>query len=477
MRPPAATAPRWSAATLAALLLAGAVAGIAQGADAPPTPAAPPAAPAAPFVPSAARGYRHILDTPYIPPTFDDDDVDHLYTVWPAAERAAAEAATPAARRALTFARYGLTPRPDDPARPLQYVVDERGRWSLNCFSCHGGQVEEQVLPGLPNAHFAFQDLVDDVARLAAQRGDTPTAMATSLWRRIPLGTSHGTTNAVVFSMALGAFRDADLNLVLPKAAPKFVHHDLDAPPWWNVRARPRLYVDGVTKKSHRALMQFLMVPMNGPERFRAWDDDFKDVLAYLESVPVPRWPGAVDAPLAAAGRVAFERTCAPCHGTYGETPTYPSVVVPVDEVGTDRVRHDAIPRSERERYARSWFVDGRPGDVDLDPKGYVAPPLHGVWASAPYFHNGAVPTLWHVLHPEARPAAWRRKGPSAYDRVRVGLDVEAAEALPKDLADPWSRRRWFDTTAAGKSAAGHLYPATLSDEERRAVLEYLKTL
>lgn len=459
-------------------LLAGV--GVAFGADAPATgPGAPAAAaaPRAPYVPSAERGYRFILDKPYIPPTFEDDDVARLFTVWPAPLRTAAEAATPEARRRMTFERYGLTPRPDAPDLPLQYAVDASGRWSLNCFACHGGQVEGQVVPGLPNAHFAFQDLVDDVARLAAERDDAPTAMAASLWRRIPLGSSHGTTNAVVFSMALGAFRDPDLKLVLPKEAPKFVHHDLDAPPWWNVRRRPRLYIDGVTKKSHRALMQFLMVPANGPERFRAWDDEFKDVLAYLESVPVPRWPGAVDAPLAARGRVAFERTCAPCHGTYGPAAAYPSVAVTVEELGTDRVRHDAIPRSERERYARSWFVDGRAEDVDLDPKGYVAPPLDGVWASAPYFHNGAVPTLWHVLHPEARPAAWRRKGPAAYDRARVGLDVEVGDAVPADLADPWTRRSWFDTRAVGKSASGHVYPSSLSEEERRAVLEYLKTL
>lgn len=467
---------RRAALLTVAVLLAGAA--VAAPQDTPPAPApATPVEPAAPFVPSAARGYRHILDTPYIPSTFEDDDVDHLYTVWPAPLRARAEAATPAARRAMTFERYGLTPRPDAPDQPLQYVVDAQGRWSLNCFSCHGGQVEHQVIPGAPNAHFAFQDLVDDIARLATERHDVPTAMATSLWRRIPLGTSHGTTNAVVFSMALGAFRDTELRLVLPKEAPKFVHHDLDAPAWWNVRKRPRLYVDGVTKKSHRPLMQFLMVPSNGPERFRAWDADFRDVLAYLESVPVPRWPGAVDAALAAEGRVAFERTCAACHGTYGATPTYPSVAVAVEDVGTDRVRHDAIPRSERERYARSWFVDGRPEDVDLDPKGYVAPPLDGVWASAPYLHNGAVPTLWHMLHPDARPAAWRRKGPAAYDRTQVGLDVEVRAAAPTDRTDAWERRAWFDTTAVGKSAAGHRYPDALTDAERRAVLEYLKTL
>lgn len=429
------------------------------------------------LTPSPERGYRHLLDQAYVPAAFSEADVEALPSVWPASAREAAEAADATTRRALIFARYGLTPRPDDPRKPLQYAVDGAGRWSLNCFSCHGGQVGAEVIPGAPNAHFAFADLMDDVARVAAARKDLPTTMAVSLWRRIPLGGTHGLTNAVVFSRALGAFRDDDLRLVPPRSAPEFVHHDLDAPPWWNVSLRSRLYIDGATKKSHRALMQFLMVPSNGPDRFAAWEDDFRDVLAYLESLRPPSWPGAIDASLAARGRTAFERVCSACHGTYGERPAYPGVVVSLKDVGTDPVRLRAIPRSERERYARSWFTEGRRDDVDLDPKGYVAPPLRGIWASAPYLHNGSVPTLWHVLRPSERPRAFRRRGPSAYDVERVGLDVETRDAAPTEVLDAWERRSWHDTTQPGKSASGHTYPDALSEDERRAVLEYLKTL
>lgn len=468
--------PSVAAAALAAAVVAAAAGpGLASPEDA----SAPPAAPAAAAAPepSAARGYRHLLDTAYIPPTLDDAAFDGLWRVWPEPARAEAERADPATRRALAFRRYGLTPRPDDPRKPLQYVVDAAGRWSINCLACHGGALDGDVVPGLPNQSFAFQDLVDDLAAYAKAQHDPALSLSAAMWRRIPLGGSHGTTNAVVFSQALGAFRDPELRVVLPKEAPTFVHHDLDAPPFWNVRVRPRLYVDGVTKKRHRALMQFLMVPMNGPEKFRAWEGDFRDILAWVESVPVPRWRGAVDAAAAGRGRAVFERACASCHGTYGDAPTYPALRVPADVVGTDRTRLDAIPRAERERYARSWFVDGHADDVDLAPDGYVAPPLHGVWASAPYFHNGAVPTLWHVLHPDARPAAWRRDGPAALDPARVGLKVVTADAPPADLPDAWSRRAWFDTRAKGKSAAGHRFPDPLTEPERHDVLEYLKTL
>ena len=58
-----------------------------------------------------------------------------------------------------------------------------------------------------------------------------------------------------------------------------------------------------------------------------------------------------------------------------------------------------------------------------------------------------------------------------------VGLDVETAPAPPADLEDAWDRHAWFDTTKVGKGAAGHRFPDALSEDEKRAVLEYLKTL
>ena len=87
------------------------------------------------------------------------------------------------------------------------------------------------------------------------------------------------------------------------------------------------------------------------------------------------------------------------------------------------------------------------------------------------------MPTLWHVLHPDARPKAWKRRGSLGYDVERVGLAVETAESVPVGLVDGHARRNWFDTTRHGKSASGHRFPEALAEDEKRAVLEYLKTL
>src|SRR5438874_10472875 len=114
--------------------------------------------PAAPHS-AARRGYELLVDKAYLPPDFDQETFDAVWKQWPEPLRSQAEKATPAERRKMAYERYGLTPRPDDPAKPLQYVVDSQGNWTMNCLACHGGTVPDgkggsQVWPGAPNSHF-----------------------------------------------------------------------------------------------------------------------------------------------------------------------------------------------------------------------------------------------------------------------------------------------------------------------------------
>jgi len=219
-----------------------------------------------------------------------------------------------------------------------------------------------------------------------------------------------------------------------------------------------------------------MLVQSNGPEKFRQWEEEFRDVFAYISSIEPPKYPYPIDSPLAERGRVAFNRVCAECHGTYGTNATYPERRVPIGEVGTDPIRLSALTAQHRVAYGQSWFADhGKLANLD-NPGGYVAPPLEGVWASAPYFHNGSVPTLWHVLHPNHRPVVWHRL-PGRYDPSRVGPQIEEGNDLPGTAQNEWQRRDYFDTRRFGKSATGHNFPDKLSEEEKQAVLEYLKTL
>jgi len=419
------------------------------------------------------EGYRLLTEKAYLHPDFDQETFDAVWQEWPEPLRSRAAKATPEERRRMAFARYGLTDRGE--GKPLQYVVTEQGGWAMNCFACHGGQVAGRAIPGLPNTNLALETLTVEIRRTKA-RLKKPFGRMDLGQFFLPLGGSTGTTNAVVFSAALADLRDKDLNRVPRIAPPNFVHHDLDAPPWWHFRRKERLYMDGLVERGHRSLMQFLLVPANGPEKLRAWERDFETIAAYLETLEPPKWPGAIDADLAGRGRRVFRRNCSSCHGVYGANPSYPNREVPLAEVGTDPVRLKALTKGQREWFAQSWFTRYGKKRAGVDPKGYVAPPLDGIWASAPYLHNGSVPTLWHLLHPDKRPKVWRRT-PEGYDERRVGLEVAEFESIPDDVRDPHERRGYFDTGVYSKSAAGHDFPAELSKEQRRALLEYLKSL
>jgi mono/diheme cytochrome c family protein len=240
-------------------------------------------------------------------------------------------------------------------------------------------------------------------------------------------------------------------------------------------------HVGATDTRSVRSLMQFLMHPLTTKSEFDKHEPAFRDIQQYLLSLEAPKYPFPVDAKMAEAGKAIFENTCASCHGTYGEKWTYPNRVIPLAEIGTDPARFRNIGPKFAEAYNRSWFAAEDGGHVFggyriRATKGYQAPPLDGVWATAPYFHNGSVPTLAGVLDSSARPTRFTRSFGTAeadYDKTAVGWKVTAV-ASPDEPGGP---RRVYDTTQPGRGNGGHTYGDGLSDADRRAVIEYLKTL
>ncbi len=433
------------------------------------------------MTPAAKRGYRHLVDSVYLPADLDDEVAKELArslaTRYAKPETSASNGdKTPFSREEM-LNHYGLTPRPDDPSsgKPLQYVVDEKSQWVMNCFACHGGTVYGTPMPGAPNNNLQLQSFIEDI-RAAKLKLGKPLGHMEIGSMFMPLGTTAGTTNAVMFGVALMHFRDVDLNVLPIRSTVPMVHHDMDPPAWWLIHRKTRIYADGFAQKGHRGLMQFMLVRENGPEKFREWENDFSDVLALMESLRPPKYPSTIDQELAERGRVAFNDNCSRCHGTYGDGSKHPEVLVPIDEVDTDRVRLDALSAKQRASYGNSWFAHYGKQETWDDPKGYMAPPLDGVWASAPYFHNGSVPTLWHVLNPEDRPVVWHRTS-DQLDEQKVGLTVESLTESPRRLRDLAVKRTYFDTRVFGKSSAGHEFPLELTVEQRISVLEYLKTL
>lgn len=107
---------------------------------------------------------------------------------------------------------------------------------------------------------------------------------------------------------------------------------------------------------------------------------------------------------------------------------------------------------------------------TELDPYGYISPPLDGVWLRAP------VPTLHDLLNlPEQRPVTFHR-GYDVFDPVKVGF----AEPAPRPIGPTGEMHQpffLFDTRRRAEGNGGHLYGTTLPPEEKDQLLEYLKTL
>ena len=95
---------------------------------------------------------------------------------------------------------------------------------------------------------------------------------------------------------------------------------------------------------------------------------------------------------------------------------------------------------------------------------------MQGIWAAAPYLHNGSVPTLAELLKPASERVKAFKVGP-AYDTVNVGLAVEQTQFNYTLTTTDCSDRN------SGNSRCGHEFGTQLSDQEKKALLEYLKTL
>ncbi len=102
------------------------------------------------------------------------------------------------------------------------------------------------------------------------------------------------------------------------------------------------------------------------------------------------------------------------------------------------------------------------------------------MWATAPYLHNGSVPTLWHLMTPDSRPERFYVGG-HRLDFHKVGIDgFLAADGVYRYRSThrPWSEPHLYDTTLPGQSNAGHEREfAGLTERHRMALLEYLKLL
>lgn len=234
-----------------------------------------------------------------------------------------------------------------------------------------------------------------------------------------------------------------------------------------------------------------------------------------LDDLWSPLWPEevlpAIDKAKASHSQTIYQQQCAGCHALIDRTDPnrrITAVMTSVDEVGTDPTMADNfVNRTGKtgplkghkvkvllgptfgdeatgfeilENVAIGTILGHKVQDLEaaieermkvqaaatFDPRSYKARPLNGIWATAPYLHNGSVPNLWQLLQPEAQRVKQFYVGSRELDPVNVGFDSAKADG-----------RFLFDATLPANSNAGHIYGTQLSDADKWALVEYLKTL
>lgn len=245
-----------------------------------------------------------------------------------------------------------------------------------------------------------------------------------------------------------------------------------DIPALWHLQKKNALYYTAVGRGDFtKLLFQASVLGIPDSTAARSAQEKFVHITAWIRQLEPPQYPRDIEADLALQGETIFLEHCSSCHGTYGTEETYPNKVIAIDIIGTDPLYASYAADSKIvDWYNKSWFATSEPRSWFEPEKGYIAPPLDGIWATAPYLHNGSVPDLYSLLRSEERPFFWERaRNSTNYNWRRVGWQF-----AEKDNGDD----RWtYDTTLPGYSKEGHTFGDELQEDERRAVLEYLKTL
>lgn len=244
--------------------------------------------------------------------------------------------------------------------------------------------------------------------------------------------------------------------------------------------------------------------------------DKLGKIQDWFYKLKAPAWPEAVlgklDRERVARGATVYNAQCLGCHALSDRNDPkreLKATLTPLAEVGTDPrmvrnfldarvstgpwqgrkvamlagdtfgaqaqsidvVAHAAIGATLRHPLAAvhdaavSWHTVYKAG-IAKHPDYYKARPLSGIWASAPYLHNGSVPSLVELLTPPPQRVARFHVGSREFDPEHVGLSTEAVPGATE-----------LDTALPGNANSGHAFGTTLSDKDKRDLLEYLKSL
>jgi mono/diheme cytochrome c family protein len=389
-------------------------------------------------------------------------------------------------------------------------VIDFTGP---NCAVCHTGRVitpdhpQGRIIPGMPANTVDLQAFFQFLFACAGDRRFTPDHLIPLMDAERPLGPVERVAYRLVIPILQGQllarkaklahyFGDASSH---PRWGPGRVdtfntfkfdqfadlyadidipiserYGTVDLPPIWSQDRRHGLWLhwDGNNDSVRERNFSAALAAGASLANLEAEKDRLFALQAWLEyGLKPPPYPFPIDQALAARGEPVYRQRCADCHafdgGMIGQ-------VTPIEAIGTDRGRLDSYTEQfrqiQRAYTAEQSFAFRR----FRKTAGYANLPLDGLWARAPYLHNGSVPTLADLLSPEDRRPERFHIGDIVYDPARVGFRHHSPSA-------PDGRALMvLDTGLYGNGNQGHSgpgYGTDLPDDDKRALIEYLKTL
>ena len=391
---------------------------------------------------------------------------------------------------------------------------------TMSCASCHAADLFGKKVLGLsnrfPRSNEFFIRGHQAMALLgprAFRRLMDATPEETRLLERTRfhmqfIGAKHPATLGLDTSLAQVALslarRGADPYATLDPKAAKHPREEVleyftaDSKPavWWNLKYKNRWLSDGSVLSGNPILTNFLWNEIGrGTDLhlLESWIErntlTIEDLTGAVFSTQAPRFTDffpaeRISLTRAQRGEKLFLARCAGCHGTYekawsepGSETLSPSARLetrlvryfeetPIYDVGTDPQRRLGMRSLEK---LNALAVSQRHGIVVKAQAGYVPPPLVGIWARWPYFHNNSVPTLCAVLSTQKeRPVTYYAR---AANDPSLDYDSECG-GYPATRGD---RAHRFDTRKPGLTNSGHEF--VFSDEERKSLVQFLLTL
>ena len=402
----------------------------------------------------------------------------------------------PQKAKPANYSAFGLAWEPAHPL-PVGFSIKQSGydRVTINCALCHttvyrlqaddaprfafGGAGHSADLQGLFRFLFA-------AARDPRFTADTLLPVITEKFplgwfdrvfytavlipaTRLGLKIAEGQLGWMNSKPAWGPGRDDAFNLpkyVLTQAPWDDTVGNTDFPALWRLgeRTGQLIHVSGEARSVATVVASSALgtgsPPFGDFEERNLWLEKF------LSELAPPPFPGVRNAVQGARGASVFKTHCAGCHANTG---VRTGTAIPVAEIGTDPERVQTWQPQHAERMNKVTGTLGMRNAELQGAQGYVARPLVGVWLLAPYLHNGSVPTLHDLLTPPAQRPQIFFRGYDVIDVDKVGFIATGPEAEAHGFR--------FDTQQRGNSNAGHNYGTALPDLDKRALLEYLKTI